>query len=264
MKYRLYIDEVGNASMNNASGDTNDRYLSLTGVAMELGYVDSTVAPALETLKRRYFRTHVDEPIIFHRKELAGRLYPFKALMDPEIQKSFNADLLSLLRDLNYTIFTAVIDKVKHKEQYKVWQYDPYHYCLLILVERFVMWMEKQPDQEAVGDVLAEARGGKEDRRLKDSFGRVYENGSAWVSAARIQERLTSKQLKVKTKNNNIAGLQLADLIAHPSFKAALARRNGQSLPDNFGGRIAAILEESKFDRSPRGSIEGYGRKWLP
>jgi hypothetical protein len=72
------------------------------------------------------------------------------------------------------------------------------------------------------------------------------------------------KQLKVKNKSNNIAGLQIADLVAHPSFRSTLARRENQPLPDNFGGRIARLLEDSKYDRSPVGVIEEWGRKWLP
>jgi len=47
---------------------------------------------------------------------------------------------------------------------------------------------------------------------------------------------LTSRQLKVKQKTNNVAGLQIADLVAHPSYRATLARKNKQSLPLNFGG----------------------------
>jgi hypothetical protein len=58
--------------------------------------------------------------------------------------------------------------------------------------------------------------------------------------------------------------LQLADVIAHPSLQATLARRMGRALPENFGGEIARILEKSKSYRSPSGQIEGWGRKWLP
>jgi len=76
--------------------------------------------------------------------------------------------------------------------------------------------------------------------------------------------QLTSRQLKVKPKGNNIAGLQLADLIAHPSYRATLLRRNRQPLPANFGGQIADILEASKYNRRADVEIEGWGRKWLP
>jgi hypothetical protein len=68
----------------------------------------------------------------------------------------------------------------------------------------------------------------------------------------------------VKPKSLNVAGLQLADLIAHSSFIAVKARREGNPLPTNFGGRVAAILEASNYRRKWNGRIIGYGTKWLP
>lgn len=124
-----------------------------------------------------------------------------------------------------------------------------------------MLWLRRR---EAAGDVMAESRGGKEDRRLKDSFARACSMGFDFIRPEVFDTYLTSKSLKVKPKSNNIAGLQLADLIAYPSFRATVARREGLPLPDNFGGRIARILEESKYNRSPRGEIEGWGRKRLP
>ena len=85
MKYRLYIDEVGNPDLK-ASYDPNHRYLSLTGVILELEHVKHIVFPTIEGMKREYFDSHPDEPIILHRKELVNQRYPFKNLRDPEIQ----------------------------------------------------------------------------------------------------------------------------------------------------------------------------------
>jgi len=260
MKFRLYVDEVGNSDLR-ASIDPNHRYLSLTGVIFELEYVRSTVFPAVESLKTRYFNSHPDEPLILHRKELVNRRYPFHALRNATVEKSFNKELLYLLEKLDYVVITAVIDKLEHQRRYSVWRYDPYHYCLSVLVERYVLWLESRG---AHGDVMAESRGGKEDRRLKNSFSRLYEEGSNYVAATTFTRYLTSKQLKVKPKSNNIAGLQLADIIAHPSYKATVARHLGAPLPSNFGGKIARILEEDKYYRSPMGRIDGWGRKWLP
>lgn len=256
----MYVDEVGNSDLG-ASSDPNHRYLSLTGVIFELDYVDKIVFPTVEDLKRRYFGSHPDEPVIFHRKELVNKKPPFTALTDQTSEQSFNQELLVLLEQLNYVAITAVIDKLEHQRRYSVWHFDPYHYCLTVLVERYVRWLERCDGQ---GDVMAESRGGKEDRRLKDSFEHVYEKGSDYVPPDQFSTYLTSRQLKVKAKSNNIAGLQIADLIAHPSFRATLARRENQALPTNFGGQIAHILENSKYDRGPRGQIDGWGRKWLP
>ena len=48
--YRLYIDETGNADLK-ASRDPNHRYLSLTGLIMDLDHVRDKAAPGFEALK---------------------------------------------------------------------------------------------------------------------------------------------------------------------------------------------------------------------
>lgn len=259
-KHRLYVDEVGNSDLG-ASENPNHRYLSLTGVAISLSHVRDVLHPSLESLKQRFFHSHPDEPVILHRKELVNKRHPFEALRDPRVETAFNSELLQLLRELEYMVITVVIDKLEHKRKYTVWQIDPYHYCLRVLVERFVRWLD---ERNAVGDVMAESRGGKEDRRLKDSFVRVVREGTGPVPAELISQRLTSCQLKVESKRSNIVGLQLADMIAHPSQRATMARHFKEELPQNFGGRIAEILEDRKYRCSPGGKIEGWGRKWLP
>jgi len=260
VKHRMYVDEVGNPDLK-SSYDPRHRHLSLTGVVFELSYVDAVLFPRLEELKRTHFGSHVDEPTVMHRKELLNARPPFGVLRDREKRAQFDADFLSLLRDLDYTVVTVVIDKQAHAEHYREWHHDPYHYCMQVLLERYVMWLDSEG---ATGDVMAESRGGKEDMRLKRSFARLCEEGTGYVSAEALMVCLTSRQLKVKLKANNIAGLQIADLVAHPSFRATVASHEGEQLADNFGGRIARLLEEGKYRRSPSGQIDGWGRKWLP
>ena len=116
----MYVDEVGNPDLR-SSADPNHRYLSLTGVIFELGYVDSVLHPAIEALKRKYFVTHADDPIVFHRKELVNRKEPFEALRDPSTESAFNQDLLKLVEDLDFVVITAVIDKLEHQHRYTTW-----------------------------------------------------------------------------------------------------------------------------------------------
>jgi len=211
----------------------------------------------LKLLKKNYFNSHPDEPVILHRKEIVNKRPPFDNLLDPIVEEAFNADILSLLANLEYIVISVLIDKLEHKNRYQTWRYDPYHYCLKILIERYVLWLQKQG---SVGDVLAESRGGIEDQRLKISFEGVYNNGTEYIKPEMFSKYLTSQQLKVQPKRNNIAGLQVADLIAHPSYRAILAHHNHEHLPNNFGGEIAKILECSKYYRGPSGKIDGYGQ----
>jgi Protein of unknown function (DUF3800) len=259
-KYRMYIDEVGNSDLG-ASHNPNHRYLSLTGCIVSLDYAATTLSPQIEDLKRRYFGAHPDEPIILHRKELVNQRPPFVNLRDPAIRQAFDTELMGLITGLEFVVITAVIDKLDHLNRYHQWSYDPYNYCLTILLERFTLWLEERRFQ---GDVMAESRGRKEDLRLKGEYERIYRSGTDNITHARFVGALTSSQLKVKPKSANVAGLQLADLVAHPSFVATKVRHEGGALPANFGGEVAQVLEASKYRRSWSGRVDGWGRKWLP
>ncbi len=257
--YRLYIDEVGSADLSSQSA--NNRYLSLSGLMFDLEYVAAEVSPRLEALKRTYFDSDPDSPICLHRKELVNKKPPFHNLEDPDVEAAFNKALLSLLTELDFQLITVVIDKHELKERYKRWVADPYHYCMRVLIERYVMTLASR---DSFGDVMAEARGRKEDSRLKKSFERLWNEGTEYVESPMLHERLTSKELKLQPKSANVSGLQLADVIAHPSFAGCRCRHQNQSLPENFGGQITQILEDLKYVRSPGGRIDGWGRKWLP
>jgi hypothetical protein len=251
----MYVDEVGNADLR-SSDDPNHRFLSLTGVIMELTYVGVSVHPEMEALKAHYFGSHPDDPVIFHRKDLVNRRGSFSNLRDDGVRATFDAELLALLRSWHFTVITVCLDKKAHREKYTTWQYDPYHYCLAALLERFVYFLNRR---RAKGDVIGESRGGKEDRRLKESFRRLCARGSDFLEAEQIQGALTTGQLRMKQKSNNLAGLQLADLVAHPSRNEILAENGHAVTIAPFAERIIAILHE-KYDR--RGD-RVFGKKML-
>jgi len=256
MKFRIYIDEVGNPDLE-SSDDPNHRFLSLTGVILDLDYVERVVHPQMEELKANYFAHHPDEPVVFHRFEMVNALPPFHALKDQAIRGRFDEELLSLMGSWEYTVISVCLDKKKHKETYTVWRYDPYHYCLAVLLERFVFFLNRKQSR---GDAMAESRGGKEDMRLKAAFLRLWERGTDYVGPEQFQAALTSKQLKVKQKSNNISGLQLADLLAHPS-RGEILKEHGLLDRDiaPFAQRIISILQ-TKYDQ--RGG-EVFGKKML-
>lgn len=251
----MYVDEVGNADLR-SSEDPNHRFLSLTGVVIELGHVESVVHPKMEALKSAYFGSHPDDPIILHRKELLNCRGPFVSLRDAAVRAAFDGELLELISAWDYTVISVCLDKKEHRRKYTVWQYDPYHYCLAVLLERYVYFLSRRGVR---GDVIAESRGGKEDRRLKESYARLLDKGSGYADAAQIGGALTSRQLKVKQKSNNLAGLQLADLVAHPSRNESLSEHGHGVTIAPFATKVIAVLQ-SKYDR--RGE-RVFGKKML-
>jgi len=259
--YRIYIDETGNHDMKHAD-DPNQRFLALTGVILESEYNTSVLQPEMDAIKHQFFQKDPDTPVIFHRKEIVNRRPPFESLRDAKVEKRFNQAILEGLERWHYHVITVVIDKKVHRDQYTVWRFHPYHYCLEVMLERFVLFLYYSNHR---GDVMVESRGTKEDEKLKALYQGLYKNGTDNIPAERWQERLTSQELKLKPKNANVSGLQLADLIAHPSRREILL--DHQLIADErdiFGEKICEILRISKYLRSRTGQIEGYGKKLLP
>lgn len=259
MRYRLYIDEVGTADMRPGLKE-QQRFLSLTGVIVNLTYSLETLTPRLESLKERYFGTPANDPVVMHRRDVMLGREPFSALENPAIREAFNADLMALLTDLDFTVITATIDKTEHLAKYRVWQAHPYHYCLTVIVERYVWWLR----HKGTGDVMAESRGTSEDRALRNAFRRIYEGGTDQMARSEINSRLTSAELKLRKKAANVAGLQLADIVAYPSWKWMMAQRFHNQPLVGMTAVVAALLDTTKYRRSSTGKIIGYGCKWLP
>jgi Protein of unknown function (DUF3800) len=259
MKYRIYIDEVGNNDMG-SSNDPNHRFLSLTGVVFDLEYVRSTLTPDVEMLKNKYFNSHPDAPVIFHRKELMNKKHPFKSLVDLQLEQEFNQDYLGLLAKWPFKTITVLIDKLEHQNRYAIWRYDPYHYCLAIMFERYHLRLRELGEK---GDMMIESRGGKEDLRLKKSYTRIFEKGTEWIKPEEIDETITSCELKVKPKSANIAGLQIADLLAYPLHRYALKHYNLKNDGRNtFNERILDVIKPKIYKNGNR--LDGYGLKLLP
>lgn len=258
-KYRIYIDETGNSDLE-SSNNPNHRFLTITGVILNLEYVRSVIHPEMEGIKNDILGQHPDDPIIFHRKELVNKKHPFEKLRNPEIEKLFNKTILEKLSKWDYKIITILIDKKEHLELYKVWRYDPYHYCLAVMMERYLFFLE---EFNFFGDVMIESRDGKEDMRLKKSFSDLYKEGTNYIDPVIFHKYLTSKQLKVKPKIANIDGLQLADLIVHPSRRQFLMHLDFQEkTKEVFGDKIIEVIQSKYYKKGNK--LYGYGMKKLP
>jgi Protein of unknown function (DUF3800) len=262
MLFRLFIDEVGNGDLKGAATDPNVRFLALTGVLTSVALHERIIQPQLDELKKRLFGHTPDIPVILHRRELVRKEGAFSVLRNAEIEQEFNTEILRLFRELPYLAITIQIDKKVHLDTYKIWHYDPYHYCMRCMVERYVLYLQSHNWN---GDVMVEARFKKVDRKLKTSFERIYKEGTDHLSHKLIQKYITSKDIQMRCKKSNIAGLQIADLIAHPSARHMRYARSGESHPQDFGAQVVDILLERRYRRHPISmKIDGFGTKWLP
>lgn len=261
MPFRLYIDEVGNDDLGHVS-DERHRYLSLTGVVMDQAYVRDIASPNLDRWKAEIFQHDPDTPILLHRKDIMHKKGAFGVLNDSALRERFDETLVRYLTDTEYTVISAVIDKKGMLNQRHWIQKEPYHYLMEILVEKFTQLLERRND---IGDVMPEKRQGAKDSALQAAFEFVRENGTNFVQSHRIQSRIRARKLKFRTKRDNITGLQICDLIAHPSHMAIRHAQNHDVVLGPFAQRIIPMLKATKYDRSPyNGAIVGYGVKYLP
>ena len=106
------------------------------------------------------------------------------------------------------------------------------------------------------GDVMAESRGGTADKELKRVYRHFLERGTRYRSAQELQNYLTSMEIKLKPKSANIAGLQIADLIAYPS-KIEIMQANGHQPmnPPSLATRRIIERIQSKYNQ--------WGRKFI-
>ena len=259
-RYRLYIDESGDHVFRHLEHPSH-RYLCLLGCWFRNpDYAE--FHDGLQEFKKTHLPHHPDEPPILHREHIINRRGSFTQLQDPAKARDFDEALLQLLEQAEYRVVGVVIDKRALREKFGEAAAHPYHLGLGFLLQRYCGFLNHA---NRVGDVLAESRGGREDMLLMDSYARVYTRGAWMVRATSFQHALTSKELKVKKKSANIAGLQLADLLAHPVRQSILRDEGHLAEPEApFDARLMPVIE-SKFNRQLYdGRVQGYGKVFYP
>ncbi len=158
------------------------------------------------------------------------------------MRQAFLADLTAMIEAAPATVFAAAVDRSRRPTT------TPYGLTLAFVLERVAYC---RPSGR-VG-VVAESRGRREDAALYAEYGRLLEEGSEYLSADRLRERLVAP-LKIQPKLANIPGLQLADLLAYP-----LAQRLRYAESRNPAFEVVW----RKLHRSRRG-VWGAGFKVVP
>ena len=259
-RYRLYIDESGDHVFGHFDQESH-RYLCLLGCWFRADNY-RRFHQALEALKQKHIPHNPDDPVILHREDIVNRRGPFWRLRTEEVASAFDSDLLALIEDAQFKLVAVVIDKAALQQQYPA-PAHPYHLGIGFMLQRYCGYLNHINRQ---GDVMAESRGGKENRLLMASYEWCYERGVwRYTPAESIQRALTTRKLKIKQKSANIGGLQLADLLGHP-VKRAILIEMGESVRSlaPFASRLMQILD-SKFNRHLyKGEVWGYGKVFFP
>lgn len=240
----LFLDESGDHNLRII--DPQYPLFVLGGVVLDKDYAENELPKKLSSFKKELFGS---DDIILHTADITRNRNGFENLKDPNFRIHFYEKLNYLMRELRYSVVACVIKKDKHLSRYGVAALDPYLLSLDILVERFCMMLGNTKHS---GQIVAERRDPTLDHELELAWLNLKIQGTRFLQAKQIEHRILRLNLIEKTAN--IAGLQLADLIATPIGRHVLGKQEKKDY------RIV----ESKLHRSPSGRIEGYGLVVLP
>jgi Protein of unknown function (DUF3800) len=261
-KQRLYIDESGDHTLKGVKTSQWDkRYLCLLGCQFEEDYCKKDFHPTLQEFKNRHFGEELDDPVILHREEIAAKAGCFCVLRDSKKNGAFCEELLKLVENTRFTAYVVVLDKISSASRYYgLSDSHPYHNGPLTMLERYC---GKLSFSRNVGDVLAEARGAREDQLLKAAYREIHAGGSSFKAASFFQRTLSSKEIKIKPKVANVPGLQLSDLLAYPA-KMRMLEEHGRNKPTTgFTKEVADLIEKKYNRRYANAQVSGYGKIFL-
>jgi len=218
----------------------------LGGVIVDKDYADGGLTDALNDFKKNLFGT---ADIVLHTADIVRNRSGFEGLKEARFRELFFSELNNLMRRLDYTVVACAIHKREHLSRYGVAALDPYLLSLDVLVERFCYDISNERDG---GVIIAEKRDPTLDRQLDLAWLNLKIQGTRFVQAHQVDERISG--LNLRAKRDNVAGLQLADLVVSPIGRHVLGK------PDKEDWRIVS----EKFRRSGRGKVDGYGLVVLP
>jgi len=171
--------------------------------------------PMLGALKLRYW---IHEGVNLHSREIRKQLGPFSFLHHPEKRQRFIADINQLMETMPFTLFVTAIKKQEHQKRYGSNAANPYELALEFTMERVFHFLSAE--QAAELPVVAEARGKKEDQSLERVFLKILTQGTNYISGEDFKK--LHCPLVFRSKRDNIAGIQVADLCAYPCARRIL------------------------------------------
>lgn len=239
----MFLDESGDHSLRVI--DPQYPVFVLGGIIVERDYAETVLEERLRQFKRDLFGR---DDIILHTADITRIRGPFKPMLDPSFRARFYSELNAVMRELDYQVVACAIRKEAHYERYGLAALDPYMLSLNVLVERFCFELGDAPDG---GLIVAEKRDPTLDHELELAWLNLKVSGTRFLQARAIEERVAS--LVTRDKRENIAGLQLADLVVSPIGRHVIGKRTHEDW----------TIIESKFRRW-RGEHLGPGLVVLP
>jgi hypothetical protein len=239
----LFFDESGDHNL--VKIDQSHPIFVLGGVVANKDYALGEMTDKVNQFKMDLFGT---TNIILHTADFTRQKNGFEAMTDRGFCENFYQRLNKLISELDITIIACAVKKQSHFERYGFEAVDPYHLSLNVLVERFCYMIDKGHK----GLIVAEARDSTLDRQLDIAWLNLKISGTHFMQAVEINQKI--KSLETRTKQDNLAGLEIADIIVTPIARRILKRQS----------RIDLEIIKNKMRKNHLGEITGYGLVILP
>ena len=205
--YIVFVDESGDHGIEKI--DSEYPIFVLTCCVFEKQHYCDVVLPALSKFKMKYWG---NDTVILHEADIRRQKNEqYNILKNPDIRESFMQDLSSLMEKLEFFHITTIIDKNKITGKYK--EKNTYDISLLFCLERIHKNLTLSKDEQV--DIIIEKRGKREDYELILEFKRIISGKPSTFNTVKKMDDVNFN-LVMQDKKANIAGLQIADLIARP------------------------------------------------
>ena len=240
----LFLDESGDHNLT--AIDQQHPIFVLGGIIADKKYALGEMTDKLNAFKQELFGT---TNITLHTADFTRQRNGFEQMKEPLFCAEFYRKLNLLISELDITILACAIKKEQHMERYGFDALDPYHLSLNVLVERFCFIMGKE---QAKGQIIAESRDATLDRQLDLAWLNLKVSGTKFVQAVDINQRIDN--LILKTKQDRLAGLEIADAIVTPIARRIMKRES----------RVSLDVIKDKMRKNHLGEVTGYGLVVLP
>ena len=214
----LYLDESG--EHNPSVRDPHYPIFVLGGVIVDKEYADGTLTQMVDDFKQEVFGT---TDIVLHTADMSRNRKGFEALQDAAFRAAFYDKMNALMRGLQYRVVACAIRKDRPTFQ-ELAVRDLYMVCFGRLVDLFC---EEVGEVRDGGIIVAEKRGSRPlDRALEIEWINLKTYGTSHAAGSVISDRILA--LNLRAKMDNIAGLQMADLVVSPIGRHCLGKRDAE------------------------------------
>jgi len=232
-----------------------------------------------EAIKATHFRRfHVaGAPVILHRRSILDRWGPFGELHDSVKLKLFLQDLVDAIARCDFTVIASIAAVSKYPG--RNWRVRAKKDALEFILTRYCGILHHVGYK---GDVILETTDREEDRRLRDKLDELLQTGAAGRRPNYFASALIRNPFYFRRGDTDVAGIQLADLLATPLARRVLVQYVtnllGKRIPTNRLTEFGIVLEKTngldtamneiahtRLNKSfcPLQEVYNYGMKFL-